>query len=214
MLPSDDTVRRVLHRLGLRLEAAALRPGPRPRAREKTPHPAANPGPATSQRRAGRGRDRPDAVPAVAGRLVAEGEPAEVHISGRNARRVVFGTMNLLTGTRLLLPQPKGRAGNFQAFLKEIRWHYRGWHVALLLDEDPSHRAKKLREGLADSSACSAPRDWPRSSPSPRSSAMTCAIASPWVRGRASAAGRHSTLTAARPPARGARPPGRPGARR
>jgi hypothetical protein len=79
------------------------------------------------------------------------GEPAEVHIGGRNARRVIFGTMNLLTGTRLLLPQPKGRAGNFQAFLKEIRWHYRGWHVALLLDEDPSHTAKgslRAAEGM------------------------------------------------------------------
>jgi hypothetical protein len=79
------------------------------------------------------------------------GEPAEVHISGRNARRVIFGAMNLRTGTRLLLPQPKGRAGNFQAFLKEIRWHYRGWHVALLLDEDPSHTAKsslRAAEGM------------------------------------------------------------------
>jgi hypothetical protein len=79
------------------------------------------------------------------------GEPAGVHIGGRNARRVIFGTMNLLTGTRLLLPQPKGRAGNFQAFLKEIRWHYRGWHVALLLDEDPSHTAKgslRAAEGM------------------------------------------------------------------
>ncbi|MFO0953217.1 MAG: transposase [Isosphaeraceae bacterium] len=33
-----------------------------------------------------------------------KGEPAEVHISGRNARRVIFGTMNLMTGTRLFLP--------------------------------------------------------------------------------------------------------------
>jgi hypothetical protein len=71
-----------------------------------------------------------------------KGRPAEVHISGRNARRVIFGAMNLLTGTRLLLPRFKGRAGDFQAFLAEVRWHYRGWHVALLLDEDPSHTAK------------------------------------------------------------------------
>src|SRR4051794_21750031 len=66
------------------------------------------------------------------------GEPAGVHIGGRNARRVVFGAMNLVTGTRLLLPQPKGRAPNFQAFLTEVRSRYRGWHVAMLLDEDPS----------------------------------------------------------------------------
>jgi hypothetical protein len=42
------------------------------------------------------------------------GEPVEVHISGRNARRVIFGAMNLRTGTRLLLPRAGGRAGDFQ----------------------------------------------------------------------------------------------------
>jgi hypothetical protein len=70
------------------------------------------------------------------------GEPAEVHISGRNARRVIFGAMNLKTGTRLFVPRPKGRSGDFQVFLTEVRSHYRGWHVALLLDEDPCHTAK------------------------------------------------------------------------
>ncbi len=49
------------------------------------------------------------------------GQPAVVRLCGRNARRVIFGAMNLVTGTRQLLPQPKGRAGNFQAFLKEVR---------------------------------------------------------------------------------------------
>jgi hypothetical protein len=70
------------------------------------------------------------------------GEPAEVWLSGRNARRVVFGAMNLWTGTRLLLPRQQGRAGDFQAFLDVVEWHYRGWHVALLVDEDPSHTAQ------------------------------------------------------------------------
>lgn len=70
------------------------------------------------------------------------GEPAEVHISGWNARRVIFGAMNLRTGTRLMLPRPRGRAGDFQAFLKLVRQRYWGWHVALLLDADPSHTAK------------------------------------------------------------------------
>ena len=78
------------------------------------------------------------------------GEPAEVLLSGRNARRVVFGAMNLRTGTRLFLPgSARGRA-DFQAFLREVRRHYRGWHVALLLDEDPGHTAKgsvRLAEG-------------------------------------------------------------------
>jgi hypothetical protein len=79
------------------------------------------------------------------------GEPAEVHISGWNARRVIFGAMNLLTGTRLMLPRAKGRAGDFQAFLAQVRQHYWGRHVALLLDSDPSHTAKaslRAAEGM------------------------------------------------------------------
>ena len=75
------------------------------------------------------------------------GEDAKVWLSGRNARRVIFGAMNLRTGTRLFVPREKGRSGDFQAFLGEVQSHYWGWHVALLLDEDPSHTAKaSLRE--------------------------------------------------------------------
>jgi len=70
------------------------------------------------------------------------GAAAKVWLSGRNARRVVFGAMNLRTGTRLLLPRLKGRSGDYQAFVDEVRHHYRGWHVALLLDSDPSHTAQ------------------------------------------------------------------------
>ena len=67
------------------------------------------------------------------------GRPAAVPISGRNARRVIFGAMNLRTGTRSFLPRERQRAVDFQAFLRRIRWHYRGGPVALVRDEDPSH---------------------------------------------------------------------------
>jgi hypothetical protein len=79
------------------------------------------------------------------------GEVARVWLSGRNARRTIFGAMNLRTGTRLFLPRAKGRSGDFQAFLEEVRWHYWGRHVALLLDEDPCHTAKaslRAAEGM------------------------------------------------------------------
>ncbi len=75
------------------------------------------------------------------------GEAARVWLSGRNARRVIFGALNLRTGTRLLVPREKGRGDDFCVFLQAARSHYRGWHVALLLDEDPSHTAHaSLRE--------------------------------------------------------------------
>jgi hypothetical protein len=70
------------------------------------------------------------------------GQPVRVTLSGRNARRVVFGAMNLRTGYRLFLPRQRQRAADFQAFLGEVHDRYRGWQVAMLLDEDPSHTAK------------------------------------------------------------------------
>jgi DDE superfamily endonuclease len=69
------------------------------------------------------------------------GQPREIPISGRNARRVVFGAMNVRTGHRLFLVRKRQRAVDFQAFLEWVHGHYRGWHVALLLDEDSSHTA-------------------------------------------------------------------------
>jgi hypothetical protein len=79
------------------------------------------------------------------------GEPVEVGLSGWNARRVIFGAMNLRTGTRLLMSRLKNRSGDYQAFLAEVRAHYRGRHVALLLDEGPSHTAQaslQTEEGM------------------------------------------------------------------
>lgn len=70
------------------------------------------------------------------------GQPAQVMLSGRNARRAVFGAMNLVTGHRLFLVREKQYAVDFQAFMREVRRHYRGWHVVLLLDGDTSHTAR------------------------------------------------------------------------
>jgi hypothetical protein len=69
------------------------------------------------------------------------GQPARVWLSGFNARRVIFGAMNLWTGHRLFLSRERQRAGDFQAFLQLVHQHYWGWYVALLVDEDPSHTA-------------------------------------------------------------------------
>lgn len=69
------------------------------------------------------------------------GKSAEVVLSGRNARRVLFGAIHVRTGHRLLLPRRRQRAEDFQAFLQFVHEHYRGWPVWLLLDEDSSHTA-------------------------------------------------------------------------
>jgi len=73
------------------------------------------------------------------------GEPAPVPISGANAKRVLFGAMNLRTGTRLFEARRHGRGADFRAFLGLVRGRYRGRGVALLLDEDSCHTAGESR---------------------------------------------------------------------
>jgi hypothetical protein len=75
-----------------------------------------------------------------------KGEPKEVRLSGRNALRVVLGWLNLRTGTTFFLVRQPQRAGDFRAFLDLLHGHYRGWNIALLLDEDPSHTAAGSRK--------------------------------------------------------------------
>jgi transposase len=75
--PSDETVRRTLRRLGYVWKRPRYVLDPDPEREKKTADSAADQGPAASQRRAGPGRDRPDDVPATAGRLVAEGRTGE-----------------------------------------------------------------------------------------------------------------------------------------
>jgi hypothetical protein len=69
------------------------------------------------------------------------GVAAQVLLSGWNARRTVFGCMNLTTGHRLFQVRYRQRAEDFQAFLHQVHRQYRGWHVTLLLDSDRSHTA-------------------------------------------------------------------------
>lgn len=74
------------------------------------------------------------------------GEPAQVLLSGWNARRVIYGMLNIRNGSRLFLPHVSHRQQAFQAFLKLLHEHYRGWHVALLLDGNPGHTAHGSQE--------------------------------------------------------------------
>ncbi|SNS92620.1 DDE superfamily endonuclease [Noviherbaspirillum humi] len=66
-------------------------------------------------------------------------------LSGANIRRVVYGCMSLHTGHRLFYVSQRQRALDFQAFLRLVRRYYRGWHVAMLLDNETSHTAKSTQ---------------------------------------------------------------------
>jgi transposase len=71
------------------------------------------------------------------------GQQAQVRISGRNAKRVLFGVINPRTGHRLVLRRFGMRQEDFQAFLRYLRRHYPGRPLWLLLDRAPCHEAIK-----------------------------------------------------------------------
>jgi hypothetical protein len=81
---------------------------------------------------------------------VLRGQAGRVPISGQNARRTVFATLHLRTGLFLGLDQKRKRAQEFQEFLDFIRWHYRRWPVAMLLDENSAHTAPESQSLAED----------------------------------------------------------------
>lgn len=69
------------------------------------------------------------------------GEQAQVPITGRNAKRVLQGTLNLKTGHRILMRHPDRRHRNFGAYLRLLRRRYQNRPVWMVLDRDGSHTA-------------------------------------------------------------------------
>jgi hypothetical protein len=78
------------------------------------------------------------------------GEPTIVPITGRNAKRVLFGTINPRTGHRVVLCRPNMRQESFHSFLWLLRHSYPGREIWLLLDEAPCHIASRSQVLAAD----------------------------------------------------------------
>src|SRR5215210_113268 len=71
------------------------------------------------------------------------GQQALVPITGQNAKRVLFATLNLRTGQRVCLRGRDMKQANFQALLREVRRRYGKRPVWMLLDEAKCHIAGK-----------------------------------------------------------------------
>jgi DDE superfamily endonuclease len=69
------------------------------------------------------------------------GEQATVGITGQNAKRVLFGTINMRTGHRIVMQHSKMNQEGFQAFLHVLHRCYPGREIWLLLDEGTAHTA-------------------------------------------------------------------------
>jgi putative transposase len=78
------------------------------------------------------------------------GKPAVVPISGENAKRTIFGTIDVDTGRRVLTARDGACATDFQAILRMIRQEYKGQEVALLLDGASRHTAYESKDFAAE----------------------------------------------------------------
>ena len=76
------------------------------------------------------------------------GQQARVPITGRNAKQVLFGAINIRTGHRILMRRANMQHEHFRDYLRLLRQCYPGRSIWLLLDEAPSHTAPKS-EALA-----------------------------------------------------------------
>jgi len=76
------------------------------------------------------------------------GQQASVPITGENARRVLFGAINMRPGHRILMRRANMRHQHFRDYLQLLRSCYPGRAIWLLLDKAPSHTAPQS-EALA-----------------------------------------------------------------
>jgi hypothetical protein len=78
------------------------------------------------------------------------GKPAKVPISGQNAKRTIFGTIDVETGRRIFLTREDACAGDFQVLLRQIRKEYGKKKVAMLLDRASRHTAQESKDLAAE----------------------------------------------------------------
>ena len=78
------------------------------------------------------------------------GQQAPVSITGRNAKRVLFATVNLRTGHRICQRAANMRQANFHRLLHEVRRRYGKRPVYMVLDAAPCHIAGKSEALAAD----------------------------------------------------------------
>jgi hypothetical protein len=73
------------------------------------------------------------------------GVQAEVPITGDHARRVIHGALNVTTGHVELFITEHWTAATHQAFVRQLRRAWRGWHSVLFVDRGSPPTAKASR---------------------------------------------------------------------
>jgi transposase len=115
------------------------------------------------------------------------GKPAKVPISGWNAKRTVFGTIDVETGGRIFVVRSDICAPDFHEILRSIREGYGDRKVALLLDKASRHTAHASTDWRLNSGSSS--------SGSPRAARISTRWTGCGVAGRTRSARTGSTPT-------------------
>jgi hypothetical protein len=84
-------------------------------------------------------------VPPLRAMWAPIGQQARVSITGEHARRFLTGVMNIRTGDYLDFASARFHQEHFQKILRQIRRHWRGWHIVLFLDRNTPHKARASR---------------------------------------------------------------------
>lgn len=78
------------------------------------------------------------------------GERTEVSVTGNRQNRVLYGTINIATGHRLIEPAPRWNGQTWREHLRAIRQQWRGWNIVLFLDRGSPHTAQASRSVAAE----------------------------------------------------------------
>ena len=74
-----------------------------------------------------------------------QGQQGIIAVSGHNDQRVLFGSVDVHSGHRVVLEKPRVSQSGFQEFLQMLRTTYRRCNIWLLLDGSSVHKAAASR---------------------------------------------------------------------
>jgi transposase len=89
-------------------------------------------------------------VPPLRAMWAPIGHQARVPILGTHDRRFLTGVMNIKTGDYIDSTSSEFHQEQFQARLRQIRRHWRGWRIVLFLDRNSPHRTPASRQLARD----------------------------------------------------------------
>jgi hypothetical protein len=77
------------------------------------------------------------------------GEPVRVPITGNRSKRILHGALNVGSGAIVRLITAAWEQEEHQAFLSQVRSHWRGWNIVLFEDRAGQHKAPASRAWAA-----------------------------------------------------------------